>query len=207
MKVTSRGCDYSANPTVTVDSADGKSTFACTYILSENVCGGLTKRGAQTMELYGTCTYTGTTCVESGTLHIGRVAALPPTTHCRVKAGATLQLAGASMLKSIGGSGMITAGAVTLTDGFRAHAEDLNAGRSLTVNNALTFAEGAKVAVDDLADVASGPTAWPLVTATSAIVGSPAIDSSVLSSRYGLSFSPDRRKLSLIVRGTTLILR
>lgn len=208
VKVTSRGCDYSDNPTVTVDSADGKTTFDCTYELSENVCGGLTKRGSPTMEIYNTCTYTGTTCVEAGTLRFVYAKSLPADSHCRVKKDATLQLPGASTLKSAGGSGMITGGAVTLKDGIRAHAEDLNAGRHLSVNNALTFAEGAKVTVDDPAEVGSDRAKWPLVVATSAIVGTPTLDTETLPAPYGLKFSDDRKTLYLVCpRGTTFIFR
>ncbi len=207
--VTSRGCDYSDAPTVTVSSADNNTNvFACTYTLSQNVCGGFTKRGAQQMELYNTNVYTGVTCVEEGKLQIVHSHALPSTLHCLVKQGSTLQLPEAMTLKSIGGAGTITGGAVTLTDGVLADPDALNARKGLTINNALTFVEGAKVSVSKLDEVESGVSVWPLVTATSAIVGTPTVDRTVLPPPYDIKFSNDRKTLYLVCpRGTTLILR
>ena len=208
VKLTSPGCDYSANPTVLVESADRKSTFACTFTLVENVSGGLTKRGAQTAEIYGACTYAGTTCVESGTLRLMNAKSVAPASHYRAMKGATLQLPGAATLKSVGGAGMVTGGAVTLSAGVRAHAEDLNARQGLSVNNALTFAAGAVVTVEDPAAISGSFAKAPLVTATSAIVGTPGIDRDALPAPYTLKFSDDRKTLFLVYpRGTTLVLR
>lgn len=207
VKLTSPGCDYSANPTVLVESADRKSTFACTFTLVENVSGGLTKRGTQTAEIYGACTYAGTTCVESGTLRLATAESVAPASHYRAKKGATLQLSGAATLKSVGGAGMVTGGAVTAA-GVRAHAEDLNARQGLSVNNALAFAEGAVVTAEDPAAISGSFAKAPLVTATSAIVGTPLIDRDALPAPYTLKFSDDRKTLYLVYpRGTALILR
>lgn len=206
VKVTSRGCDYSDTPTVLVDSADGKKTYACTYKLSANVGGGLTKRGEPTARLYGTNTYTGATCVEAGELAFNAVDNVPTNSHIRVKAGATVRLPGATPLKSIGGAGRITGGAVTLTTGYVADAADLNVRASLKVDGALTFAEGAMVALADPERLAEGPSRWPLVTAADAIVGTPTLDRTTLPIPFGLSFSADRKTLYLTYPNATLII-
>lgn len=206
VKVTSRGCDYSDTPTVLVDSADGKKTYACTYKLSANVGGGLIKRGTPTARLYGTNTYTGATCVEAGELAFNAVDNVPTNSHIRVKAGATARLPGATPLKSIGGAGRIAGGAVTLTTGYVADAADLNVRASLTVDGELAFADGAVVALADPERLVEGPSRWPLVTATDAIVGTPTPDRTTLPVPFGLSFSADRKTLYLTYPNATLLI-
>ena len=208
--VTSRGCDYSANPRVTVDSPDGKTVYVCTFELSENgPGGGLTKRGAQAMYLYNTNTYNGVTCVEQGSLIAGRKESIPDNSACRVKAGATLQVPnGMRPLRAIGGAGTITGSAITAR-GVVAYAEDLNAKKGVTVNNALTFAEGATVRVADPEAMNEGGL-WPLATATSAIQGPlPAVDVTGLArGPWGTKLSDDGKTLYLTFsRGTTILLR
>lgn len=206
--VTSRGCDYSASPSVTVDSADGSRTYSCTFVLSQNVCGGLTKRGAAAMHLYGTNTYSGVTCVESGTLRPMHAKAIPANSHCRVKNGATLQLPGAMSISSVGGSGTIIGGAVTLTGGIIAHSEDLNVRRGLVVEGGVTFTDGAKVRIADFAALDAAQTGMPLITASSAIVGTPEIDRDSIPEPYGIRFTGDRRTLKLCnLRGIRIIFR
>ena len=206
--VTSRGCDYSASPSVTVDSADGSRTYSCTFVLSQNVCGGLTKRGTAAMHLYGTNTYSGVTCVESGTLRAMHAKAIPANSHCRVKNGATLQLPGAMSISSVGGSGTIIGGAVTLTGGIIAHSEDLNVRRGLVVEGGVTFTDGAKVRIADFAALDAAQTGMPLITASSAIVGTPEIDRDSIPEPYGIRFTGDRRTLKLCnLRGLRIIFR
>lgn len=208
--VTSRGCDYSESPTITVDSADGKTKYACTYTLSQNVCGGFTKRGAQMMYLCNVNNYTGVTCVESGTLVAMEQYSLPSNSHCLVKSGATLDLRRARTLKSIGGAGTITGGNVTITDGVVADPDALNSKKGISLGNncTLTFNEGAKVSVSDLSKVDGGTSKWPLVTATKAIEGTPTIDRESLPPPYDVMFSPDRKTLYLTCpRGTAVIIR
>lgn len=205
VKVTSRGCDYSDAPTVLVDSADGKKTYVCTYRLGANVGGGLTKRGAQLATLYGTNTYTGATCVEKGMLRIAAAENVPTNSHMRVKAGATLQLPCATPLKSIGGAGCIAGGDVALTAGYVADAADLNAKAKLTVEGAVSFADGAVVSLADPENLAQGPSRWPLVTAADAIVGTPALDRTTLPAPFGVSFSADRKTLYLTYPNATII--
>lgn len=205
VKVTSRGCDYSDSPVVLLDSADGKKTYVCNYKLSANVGGGLTKRGAPTARLYGTNTYTGATCVEEGMLKFNAAENVPTNSHMRVKAGATLQLPCATPLKSIGGAGRIAGGDVVLTAGCVADAADLNAKAKLTVEGAVSFADGAVVSLADPESLAQGPSRWPLVTATDAIEGTPALDRTTLPAPFGVSFSADRKTLYLTYPNATII--
>ncbi len=205
VKVTSRGCDYSESPTVLLDSADGTKTYVCTCKVAPNAGGGLTKRGAQLATLYGTNTYTGATCVEEGMLKFNAAGNVPTNSHMRVKAGATLQLPCATPLKSIGGAGRIAGGAVTLTSGYVADAADLNAKAKLTVEGAVTFADGAAVGLSDPENLAQGPSRWPLVTSANAIDGTPAVDRTTLPAPFGVSFSADRKTLYLTYPNATLI--
>lgn len=205
VKVTSRGCDYSDAPTVLIDSADGKKTYVCTCKLAVNVGGGLTKRGAQLATLFGTNTYVGATCVEEGMLKFHAAENVPTNSHMRVKAGATLQLPCATPLKSIGGTGRIAGGDVTLTAGCVADAADLNAKAKLTVEGAVSFAAAAVVSLADPENLAQGPSRWPLVTATEAIEGTPALDRTTLPAPFGVSFSADRKTLYLTYPNATLI--
>lgn len=205
VKVTSRGCDYSDSPVVLLDSADGKKTYVCTCRLAANVGGGLTKRGAQLATLFGTNTYVGATCVEEGMLKFNAAENVPTNSHMRVKAGATLQLPCATPLKSIGGAGRIAGGDVVLTAGCVADAADLNAKAKLTVEGAVSFADGAVVSLADPESLAQGPSRWPLVTATDAIEGTPALDRTTLPAPFGVSFSSDRKTLYLTYPNATII--
>ena len=75
--VTSPGSGYSSGDvlSVTFDAASGGATVttatANTPVLAQNISGGLTKKGAGTLNLTGANTYTNTTAVTAGSLLVG----------------------------------------------------------------------------------------------------------------------------------------
>lgn len=80
--------------------------------------GGLIKRGAGTLTLLNTNTYSGATVAEGGTLKFGRDELLPTGNVARAAAGGVLDVNGLTQtLAGIGGAGVITnLAALTVTD-------------------------------------------------------------------------------------------
>jgi autotransporter-associated beta strand protein len=154
VKIVSPGCDYSDAPTVAVESPDGKTLLPCTFTLAENVSGGLVKRGAQILEVYGENTTRGDTVVESGVLKVMTEQAAPAESVVRVCRNAELQLIwSVTSLRAAGGAGAVSrisgGGAVTLTEGIVAYADDMLSGEAITFADGVTFADGAVVGVAD----------------------------------------------------------
>ncbi len=80
--VTSPGFGYEAEPTATVQSPDGASTWTCSVETTDYDAdgfshGGLVKRGAGTLTVTGANTYGGATRLEGGTLTFTHSAGLP----------------------------------------------------------------------------------------------------------------------------------
>ena len=95
--VVARGTGYDDATTATIESPDGTSTYSCTVTMEDaSAAGGLTKRGAQALHLYGANTYGGPTRCEQGDL----VFQTQPSTY----PGGDLELAGGVIWFDIGGT-------------------------------------------------------------------------------------------------------
>jgi autotransporter-associated beta strand protein len=205
--VTSRGCDYSENPVITVDSADGAKTYPCSFALSENIPGGLIKDGEGTMRLFSTNDYAGVTFVKTGVLQVEHDKAVPAASACRVGDGATLKFYNglsakkfAVKFKALGGAGVVSAESITLTGGINAAAADINSGKSLSVDCPVVFEEGAVAIVDNLSEVDPEVKSATLLVSAVPIEGEISVDRSVLPEPWTVKFSADRRKLRLVKR-------
>lgn len=207
--VTSRGCDYTT-ATAVVDSPDRRTCQRAVCTLTDNAphAGGVTKRGAQSLTLYGTNTYSGATRCLSGTLSINYARSVATNSWFVPAAGATINLpdsGSTNALRAIGGAGTIARGNVKVWGGVRQEAATLLANGKLTVSGNLTFGEGTTVSIDDVqALVDSGRGHWPLVTASS-IVGTPVLDSALGPKFY---LEADAKNLTLhYLQGTLIIFR
>jgi hypothetical protein len=155
VKIVSPGCDYSDETTVAVASPDGKTLYPCAFTLEENVSGGLVKRGAQILEVHGTNETRGVTRVESGILKVMKEYAAPAESVVRVCKNAELQLIWkVTSLRAVGGAGTVSrinseGGAVMLTEGIVAYADDMLAGEAVAFTDGVKFADGAVVSVAD----------------------------------------------------------
>ena len=149
--ILSPGCDYDETTKVYLPSAtvlDGSSgAQECAYTLADNATtGGLVKRGAKALILYGACTYGGPTVVEAGTLTASVAGAIPNGNDLVVRKGATLSLVSDLSVGTLQGQGTIKGGNVTCTN-FVLNLVDAYASGAtpLTCARKLTFADGAKV--------------------------------------------------------------
>lgn len=213
--VTSSGCNYDATTKIYILTPDGKGLVECpTYTLTgPQTGGGLVKRGAQQLCLYGTQSYAGGTTVEEGLLSF-EAGAFPEGTAVTVAKGARISFGNKSPTVSVlSGSGeIINASAVTVTqalrldpgailaDGFVPMAmasTDLSFGTDATVE--VTVSEEQRTAFDGRRPVA-------VLTARS-ISGTPKLkvngaedgDWLIVNTGTALKFGP-RHGMSIIVR-------
>jgi len=149
--VTSPGCNYDATTVVRLRSYDCKSSYPCAFTLTgPQKGGGLVKRGRNTLQLNGRCSYTGGTVVEGGTLAM--YAAFPQNTALTVRRDATFK-AGASenvTVSRLSGEGALEVGGGTdVTEALDLNADAAFAAGATPLSTATTvnFAEGANVEV------------------------------------------------------------
>ena len=151
--VTSRGCDYSDDAKAYLESPDRKTRYECALTLSSNegMCGEFVKRGAPTLELYGTNTLTAGIAVEGGSLIAYTTGVIPSNTPVRVESGATLDLAnkGGITVSTFTGAGNVARGSVTVTNAVRASCADIFAGKYAAFSSNLTFKAGATFTITD----------------------------------------------------------
>ncbi len=115
--VTSPGWDYTT-ASATIRLADRTTNIVCTVELADSVTtGGLTVKGGGNFRIYGTeNTYGGETFVTNATLSLEHNNAIPAASPVRLCAG-TLDLNGKTQtIPSIGGSGLVKNGTLTITD-------------------------------------------------------------------------------------------
>ena len=108
--VTSPGCNYDETTKIYILTPNGQGLVECpTFTLTgEQAGGGLVKRGAQTLNLYGTQTYSGGTTVESGSLVFSDPTTFPQGTPLSVAKGAVAGLGWvASSVSVLSGSGTV----------------------------------------------------------------------------------------------------
>lgn len=149
--VMSGGCDYDANTRIYIASADGKSRYACAYELEDNpLGGGLTKRGAQELQLYGRAMYDGATVVEEGLLTAKNSSSLPQDRPLAVKSGASLMLSDPLRVTTLELSGTVGGKGLSVSDVIEISAMELFEGTGLRkVEKELTLGGDVKLKVRD----------------------------------------------------------
>ena len=143
IRVVSPGCGY-GNDTKAVLYW---GTLALTNAVSVGPVagGGFTKKGAGTLTLNATNTYTGATAIQGGTLKLGCDWAVPSNSTVTVAAGATLDLNGKAFSPgNVSGAGTIT-GATTAPSEWIIDLEDVMAGSYTKFNGTVTFPAGARI--------------------------------------------------------------
>ena len=158
--VLSPGGGYDETTRVYVRAPGATGRYACTYALTGPRAGGrLVKRGAYTLNLHGTNTYTGGTVVEGGKLALKGVQAFPANTALKVMDGAVLDGGGRALaVSALGGAGGTVTNCLGVSVGEAleiAAAELFAASGPLTVEAAVAFAAGVKVRVADPENLAA----------------------------------------------------
>jgi len=149
--VLSGGCNYDQTTRICVPSADGKSRYACTYELEDNPRGGgLTKRGAQELRIFGRATYDGATVVEEGVLAAQNSACLPQNRPLVVKEGATLSLASELRVSTLELSGEVIGQSLVVTNAIEVSVRELYTGTGArSIAKSLTLGDNVKLVVKD----------------------------------------------------------
>ncbi len=118
--VTSPGWNYTT-ATATIRLSDRSTNIVCAVELADSVTtGGLTVKGGGNFRIYGVDnTYGGETFVTNATLSLEHDNAIPTASPVRLCAG-TLDLNGKSQsVPSIGGSGLVKGGTLTVTEALK----------------------------------------------------------------------------------------
>jgi len=152
IKIFAPGNDYTAAKTkVWLRSPDRATKFACSFETAEQTGGGLTVRaGTTTLALTGANTYPGVTRIESGTLRLDTASVLPETNAVEL-AGGALNLNNLSIrLASIGGTGTLKYGTLTvdrLDYDVTTLPDGKTSGITLAAGTTLAVTPGAKVRI------------------------------------------------------------
>ena len=176
--VVAPGSGYDETTRVYVRSAASTGRHECAYTLTGARAGGrLTKRGAGTLALYATNTYTGGTVVEAGTLVMSGEKSFPANTPLKVMDGAVFKNAGRALVVSaLGGAGgsVTDCASVSVSEALEITADELFAASGpLTVAAAVDFAEGVVVRVTDPENLSkyAHEKARPFLTAANGFTG------------------------------------
>jgi autotransporter-associated beta strand protein len=184
--VTSRGFNYSGEPTVTLVGGGSTNVPVSTVTVGANTSGALTKAGAGTLWLLGTNTYTGGTFLNNGTLGVTNDLALGAagtaltfdggalqpgvamTTIDRpiVLTGAGTLIGSAAFTRSITGN---VSGAGTLT--FTGGGTNILSGHNPTLSGGVTVNDGRLVVTGSSPAGGGAPTIDPLGTGTVTLNG------------------------------------
>lgn len=122
IRIACPGTGYDGDTTATIPSEDGKSSYACSVVMTEaKNTGSLTKRGGATFRLYGGNEYGGDTIAEGGELILWSDDSLPVTSGIFCRNGATFNLnnkcGGMFTVPRLGGSGgKISNGDIKVTE-------------------------------------------------------------------------------------------
>lgn len=211
--VTCAGWDYTSAPTVTIPSGNrtATNTFAAVLTAAEQTAGGITKKGAGTLTLACTNQLDGTTVVQAGTLAVADAEALPLAADLTLAAGAVLDNTCGTLLTftpaTLTGLGGELKGAnLTVGSTWMLPADDLVTNAVMTLNGALSFADGAVVSVSGEASLATKT--HVLVRTTGGITGMPDLDLTTLNNDKYWQLARDGNNLALIyAAGTLMMLR
>ena len=156
--VTSPGWGYT-EATATLSAGGLANVYTCAVTLEPQPTDGwkgFTKRGAQRLNMLGANTFKGDITVEEGILgFLNEEAAqggMPEGAGATVKEGAILMFPNGSTpvtVPFLAGCGTTSYGTFTVTNRIECTADDIFAGKHLTVNQNLTLADGVKIVVTD----------------------------------------------------------
>jgi len=223
--VTCPGYGYDDSTTVTIDSWNSRTQYACSVQLEEMKDGGLVKRGANGLVLYNTgSTFTGDITIEGGFLqqHVSGVIPAGRTVHL---ASGRLDLNNYALsVNRLTGYGTVdspNAATLTVTGGVDVAAADMLAGRQVVFTNSarVAFNAGVQVRIDGLATALSQLTPEerklveknryrPLTWNTPLEAGAVVPEVVGLPEGWHASLSVDRRSIRVnAARGLTVIVR
>ena len=156
--VTSPGWGYTS-ATATLSSGGLTNAYTCAVTLEDQPASGwkgFTKRGGPRLNMYGANTFRGDVTVEEGILGFMKSDAaqggMPEGAGATVKEGAILTFPNGSTpvtVPFLAGCGTTSYGTFTVTNRIECTADDVFAGKHLTVNQNLILADGVKVVVTD----------------------------------------------------------
>ena len=213
--VTSPGWGYAEGTTsVTLSGGGATNTYSCAVTLEDQPTtgwNGFTKRGAQRLNMTGVNTFKGDVTVEEGILGFMHSTAaqggMPEGAGVILKEGAMLTFLNSSTpvtVPFIRGCGTTSYGYYTVTNRIECTAEDIFAGKHLTVNQRLTLAQGATITILDPENLDNYRTAGPatVVSANGMLTCPDTI--SVAFAQPCATDSPQRWSVS--VRGKSIVL-
>ena len=156
--VTSPGWGYT-EATATLSAGGLANAYTCAVTLEDQPASGwkgFTKRGGPRLNMYGANTFRGDVTVEEGILGFMKPDAaqggMPEGAGATVKEGAILTFPNGSTpvtVPFLAGCGTTSYGTFTVTNRIECTADEVFAGKHLTVNQNLTLADGVKVVVTD----------------------------------------------------------
>ena len=194
IRVTSRGNGYSS-AVAKIERGGYTNDFTVTAVLSDNMSGGLEKRGDGTLTIDNVCSYTGVTAVTAGTLVLATNNALDASAAVVLSPGATLRLDGYPSTCPVRGFGTVRGGPATLADGWTISAAELDSDvPPLAVAGQLAVGAGTAVVLTDVGNLERRK--YAIATATGGITGMPALVGEG-THRWRLYLSPDGKTLYL----------
>jgi len=156
--VTSPGWGYTS-ATATLSSGGLTSAYTCAVTLEDQPTDGwkgFTKRGAQRLNMLSANTFKGDVTVEDGILCFRNESApqggMPEGAGATIKEGAMLTFPQSTTpvtVPFLAGCGTTSYGTFTVTNRIECTADDVFAGKHLTVNQNLFLADGVKIVVTD----------------------------------------------------------
>jgi len=156
--VTSPGWGYTS-ATATLSSGGLTNAYTCAVTLEDQPASGwkgFTKRGGPRLNMYGANTFRGDVTVEEGILGFMKPDAaqggMPEGAGATIDEGAILTFQTADTpvtVPFLAGCGTTSYGTFTVTNRIECTADDIFAGKHLTVNQNLTLADGVKIVVTD----------------------------------------------------------
>ena len=156
--LTSPGWGYTS-ATATLSSGGLTNAYTCAVTLEDQPTDGwkgFTKRGGPRLNMYGANTFKGDVTVEDGILCFRNESApqggMPEGAGATIKEGAMLSFPNENTpvtVPFLAGCGTTSYGTFTVTNRIECTADDIFAGKHLTVNQNLTLADGVKIVVTD----------------------------------------------------------
>lgn len=194
IRVTSRGNGYSS-AVAKIEFGGYTNDFTVAAVLSDNVSGGVCKRGDGILTVDNVCSYTGVTAVAEGVLALGVDNAIDASGAVELSPGATLRLDGFACNCPVRGFGLVKGGSVALADGWSIAANVLDSGVSpMSVAGALSVDSGTAITLAGVDGL--NRRKYAIATATGGISGIPRLVGEG-THRWRLYLSADGKTLHL----------